>query len=47
MRFLAICYKKKDFEDAVQVASDASFTDNLNRWSSGGFLFMLFSGPID
>jgi transposase InsO family protein len=46
-RFLAICYIKKDFEDAVQASSDASFADNPDRRSSGGFLFKLFGGPID
>jgi hypothetical protein len=46
-RFLAICYKRKDLEDAIQVSSDASFADNEDRRSSGGFLFKLFGGPID
>jgi hypothetical protein len=46
-RFLAICYKREDFEVALQAASDASFADNVDRRSSGGFLFKLFGGPID
>uniref|UniRef100_A0A093UNR6 Retrovirus-related Pol polyprotein from transposon TNT 1-94 n=2 Tax=Talaromyces marneffei PM1 TaxID=1077442 RepID=A0A093UNR6_TALMA len=46
-RFLAICYKRIDIEDAVQAASDASFADNPDRRSSGGFIFKLFGGPID
>ncbi|KAL3704338.1 hypothetical protein TMatcc_010029 [Talaromyces marneffei ATCC 18224] len=46
-RFLAVCYKRKDIEDAVQAASDASFADNPDRRSSGGFIFKLFGGPID
>ena len=46
-RFLAICYKKKDFEDAVQAASDAFFANNPNQQSSRGFLFMLFGGLIN
>jgi hypothetical protein len=29
-RFLAIYYKKKDFKDAVQVASNIFFTNNPN-----------------
>jgi hypothetical protein len=46
-RFLAICYKRNDFEVVLQAASDASFADNIDRRSSGGFLFKLFGGPID
>jgi hypothetical protein len=46
-RFLAICYKRKEFEAALLAASDASFADNVDRRSSGAFLFKLFGGPID
>ena len=46
-RFLAIYYKKNDDKDAVHVSSDASYGDNPDRRSSGGYLFKLFNGPID
>ena len=32
---------------ALEYYSDAAFADNADRRSSDGFLFMLFSGPID
>ncbi|CDM26475.1 Probable transposable element [Penicillium roqueforti FM164] len=33
--------------NVFRAASDASFADNIGRKSSQGFIFTLFSGPID
>jgi hypothetical protein len=46
-RFLAIQYGGTDFAHAVEIASDASFADNVDRKSSQGFLYKLYGGPID
>jgi hypothetical protein len=46
-RHLAIRFQYDEKTKPVMAASDASFADNEDRRSSGGYIFQLFGGPID
>jgi len=46
-RFLAILYDGKHSGEALVIASDASFADDVEtRRSSQGYIMMLFNGPV-
>ena len=46
-RFLTIVYDGKHSEEALVIASDASFADDVEtRRSSQGYVMMLFNGPV-
>jgi hypothetical protein len=45
---MAIEYNESPYEQLFLCASDAAFTDNVaTRYSTEGYYFQLFGGPID